>query len=95
MCITIVAKFSQERKSWYTQTGLTLGRNLISAAIVTKLSQEEGISIYTGGLTGEKPYNCSNCEKAFSKKRNLKMHTKTHVVEILFNDLSNINKYRK
>ena len=57
-------------------------KNLLNAAIVTKLSQKKNnYVIHRRTHPGEKPYNCSHCDKAFAKKRNFETHTRTHTVE--------------
>ena len=51
------------KKHTYAAIGIgsTLGRNILSVAIVTKLSKGKGIFLYTWGLTtSEKPYSCSH-----------------------------------
>ena len=45
MSTTIVTKHWQEKGIWIYTGGITLRRNVLSVAIVTKLSQGKGISI--------------------------------------------------
>ena len=64
--------------------GTTLGRNIISVAIVTKLSKGKGIFLYTWGLTtSEKCFSCSHWNKFVLIFGNLILHLILHIREKL------------
>ena len=76
--------------------GITLRRYLMSAAIVTKLSQGKVILIYTRGLTlGRNHISVAIITKSSLIIGTLKCIWGYIVGRILFNDLSNISYYFK
>ena len=76
--------------------GITLRRYLMSAAIVTKLSQGKVILIYTRGLTlGRNHISVAIITKSSLIIGKLKCIWGYIVGRILFNDLSNISYYFK
>ena len=87
--------FSIKKENFEYIKGLKLGKNLLSKAIVTKPSQKKrNYDIHRRTHTGEKPYNCCHCDKAFAKKGALK-YTQGLILRRSSFNLSKTNKYRK